>query len=286
MPLLEFESCRERIGRAKIHAKAFAQAWNDFVEDEPYSAVVHVDDDGTGGIWAEPVYDALPSVFSLELGEFLYNLRAALDHCVYAAAIVESGQNPPPNERALEFPICDTAEQFESAAWKIEPLSGHRRQIIKDVQPYNAVEGLTSEKLIFSPHRAMAILNDWARKDRHRRLHVMGSWASNVSPMVIIPSGTRIAEMTILGSGILEHQSKVASFRIEGWEPGMKIQANPNLSIDITLDEIPPPAADNDTLGDRLRMMEIWVGQIVGAFEESLIADRAGKPWPPPQAAH
>jgi hypothetical protein len=61
----------------------------------------------------------------------------------------------------------------------------------------------------------------------------------------------------------------------------MDIQANPNLAIDVVLDEVPPPAADNDTLGNRLKFMVIEVKQIVDAFEASLLAERAGLPWPP-----
>ena len=46
--------------------------------------------DGTGAITVEQIKD-IPSVISLEIGEFLYQLRAALDACVYELACVTSG---------------------------------------------------------------------------------------------------------------------------------------------------------------------------------------------------
>ena len=54
----------------------------------------------------------------LILGEFPYELRAALDNALYAVAIIDSGQNPPPNASQLEWPICSTPESWE----------GHRRR--------------------------------------------------------------------------------------------------------------------------------------------------------------
>jgi hypothetical protein len=280
MALLSFQSCRDRIARAEAHSKAVADAWNDFIEEDPYSAVVRVEDNGTGRVFVEPAYNPFPSLFSLELGEFLYNIRAALDHAVYAAAIEESGRDPPPQARNLEFPIYDTPEHFKDNAWKIDPLTGNRRMIIESVQPYKIVQGLDPDLLLLSPHRTFGMLSDWARKDRHRRLHVLGSWASNASPMLRLPDGVTVRWLHVNGDGILENESEIARFRLKGWEAGMDIQANPNLAIDVVLDEVPPPAADNDTLGNRLRFMVIWVKQVVDAFEESILAERTGQPWP------
>jgi len=73
-------------------------------------------------------------------GEMLYQLRAALDGSVYQAAIIESGQDPPPNENRLEFPICVSAAEFHKSAWKIAPLSKQCRDFIESIQPYNAPE--------------------------------------------------------------------------------------------------------------------------------------------------
>jgi hypothetical protein len=60
---------------------------------------------------------------ALDLGEFLYQLRAALDACIHQAAILESGKDPHPDEKALEFPICVSSEEFKNSGWKIRPLA-------------------------------------------------------------------------------------------------------------------------------------------------------------------
>ena len=98
---MRFFDCRERILRADSHLKASTERWNDFVEDEPYTVSIDVKSDGTGAISVVPMYDQLPTLFSIELGEMLYQLRAALDSLVYQAAIYDARQDPPPNAQQL-----------------------------------------------------------------------------------------------------------------------------------------------------------------------------------------
>jgi hypothetical protein len=64
------------------------------------------------------------------LGEGLYQLRAALDGSIRGCAILETGQDPPPNENELEFPITFSAQSFKDSTWKIAPLSDYRRWMI------------------------------------------------------------------------------------------------------------------------------------------------------------
>jgi hypothetical protein len=219
----------------------------------------------------------LPAAFSLELGEILYQLRAALDGAIYACAIEETGEDPPPNARDLEFPICDTAERYGKAERKIKALTGERREIVEAFQPYNIVANLDSEIAFLSPHRALAILNDWARKDRHRTLHIVGSWGSRAEPLLAVSAPATLSYLMVTYDGFLEHDCEVASFKIEGYTSGIAVKANPNLFIDIAVDEDPPPCADTDTLDNRLKAMRAHVKAIVAALEKSCLELRSSR---------
>jgi hypothetical protein len=69
---------------------------------------------------------------------------------------------------------------------------------------------------------------------------------------------------------MLKDQGVVATFRIEGWQHGMKVYANPNLTLDIVVDEVPLPRHDVDTLANRLLCMRkaVWcvVASIANTF--------------------
>jgi hypothetical protein len=64
-----------------------------------------------------------------------------------------------------------------------------------------------------------------------------------------------------------QNNNEIATFRLDGYVSGMDIQANPDLSIDVTVDEIPAPCADNDTLVNRLLAMEVAVKTIIGKLQ-------------------
>lgn len=265
-----FQNCWDRVERAEAHSKALSESWNSFLEDDTYSVESCVYHDGTGAIFVTPKYGiSFPTSFSFQLGELLYQLRAALDGCVYAAAILDSGGKVPAKPDRLEFPVCDSHVQFAYNARKIAPLSEQRRLLIEAVQPYNTPK-IPAEFMIGNYNRSLLILNDWARKDRHRRLHVVGSWASGATPKLRIPAGTRLVSMKAIGGAFLKDKCKIADFRIEGWKPSMNVQANPDLFIDVALDEAPPPCAANDTFGARVTSMIHTVGVVIKGVEDGV----------------
>jgi hypothetical protein len=54
-----------------------------------------VDAEGNGRVRVVP-REPVPHTLGLDLGEFPYQVRASLDNCLYAVAVIDSGQNPPP----------------------------------------------------------------------------------------------------------------------------------------------------------------------------------------------
>lgn len=274
--LQPFDACWERISRARSHRQAIAKLWNDFLQEDegsgPWLPGVHVDSLGKGTIWLEQTRD-LPGDLALELGEFLYQLRAALDSCIYEAACLVSGQRPPPNEQDLEFPISDSAVAFRKSRWHIRPLERHRElvNVIETVQPYLVADDLPAEALVRSPNRALGMLHDWARKDRHRKLHIIGSWASNIAPLVVVAPPARVVASERPPQGLyLKEETVILTFKVEGWQAGMSARVNPRMTIDLAIDESPPPAADSDTLGWRLKCMTVVVGEVVATVSRAL----------------
>jgi hypothetical protein len=265
---VDFQTTSVRIARAKAHRKTIDEIWSEYLDEpDPYDTGIHVYDDGTGEITLQPSRP-LPVALSLELGEMLYQLRAALDSCIYQAAIFDSRQDPPSYENALEFPICATERAFEDSAWKIAPLTNQTiREFIHDVQPCNIPN--LSAGAVWVPE-TLRLLNDWARKDRHRRLHIVGSWPAWADPNLRVPEGVTIRSMTVVGLGLLlNEQSVLAEFCLDGWEPGMKIEANPDVAIDIASDEAPPPKDASDTLDTRTQRMIAVVRLVQETFEKA-----------------
>jgi hypothetical protein len=116
----------------------------------------------------------MPVRLSTLFGEWLYLLRAVLDGMVYYAAVRDSGQNPPPAERSIYFPVSLDATKYDSAdhRGKLQALSDTTYAMLRRVQPFNARPDHRSNVLWW--------LEELARIDRHRRGHALASHIINV----------------------------------------------------------------------------------------------------------
>jgi hypothetical protein len=266
--LKPFDLCWHRILRAEIHGDAAAKAWNAFIDKDPFGVEAHVDEDGSGWILVRTT-EPPPNSIALEIGELLYQLRSALDACVYETSCLNSGHRPPPDESRLEFPICDTPQSFKISRHKTRQLTTEQQKLIEAFQPYNA-PGLESADVPYNFNRGLGMLNDWARKDRHRGLHVVAFWASEVRPVLELPSGTHLDQITVTPSFLLRDGTRVASFKLAGWQRGMNLRANPNLYLDVAIEDAPAPCHERDTLVIRLRCMVMAVSHVVNAMARTV----------------
>lgn len=141
--------------------------------------------------------------------------------------------------------------------------------MIEAVQPYKA-PGLESPDVPYNFNRGLGMLNDWTRKDRHRGLHLVAFWASEIWPLLDLPSGTHIDQMTVTPSLLLRDETRVATFKLAGWQPGMNLRANPNLYLDVIIDDAPARCHQRDTLALRLRCMVMAVSNVVNEIARTL----------------
>jgi hypothetical protein len=90
-----FAKCFARIDRAVHHSNEAADIWNKLDVLGFHGISLKIESGGTGELDVRQL-EPLPQNFELLIGEYLYQLRAALDGAIYACAIEDSGQNPPP----------------------------------------------------------------------------------------------------------------------------------------------------------------------------------------------
>lgn len=244
-----------------------ARQWNTIPVEDLYRISLKIEPNGNGSLRVAP-NKPLPEETSLLLGEALYQLRSALDSCIYQASIYASGKNPPHDENKLEFPICGDRKEFPALAKRrLFALPKNVQDAIEKMQPYNT-PSLPPEDLIRNVNRTLGILNDLARKDRHRKLHVVGSWIADVQPQFDLPSGVKLTMLRRSMGGFLSGSSEVASFKLVGFRRGMRpVQVNPFLTTTPALDEPPPPCCESDNWGQRFAQLPATVEFVIGDLE-------------------
>jgi hypothetical protein len=195
----EIDLMRARIDRAIEHRSTFGEVWAAHLARKPRRIQVEIDDAGAGLV--RVVEDeALPVELSLVLGEFLYELRAALDNCLYAVAVLESHERPPPNAERLEWPIClDETSWRNTARRRLGALSPEVQGALAAVQPFMAK----------SPEwNCLRILHDLARVDRHRTAHLVAPFLADANATVDLGA---IADLDVR-VGVVPEDGIVASF--------------------------------------------------------------------------
>jgi hypothetical protein len=239
---LPFDTCWERVARAEFHRQSLIQIWNDLDTDKIYASKAKIDHDGNGKFLIRTVQRDWLLPFSLQFGEMLYQLRSALDSCVYDAAVLKFKQNPPPDKEKWEFVFGADSAKFEEAMRRMKKIIPQEiRDLIEAVQPYRGVTGRHENK-VWDIGATLVVLNDWARMDRHRKLHLIGTAVVEGNLRIILPAGKGMSleycNFTT-DNRILEHEHEFASFKIRNFVPDAEVHMNPQFSFDITVDETP-----------------------------------------------
>lgn len=259
---------RSRVNRAKAHGERLAQLWNEIPTEHLLKPKALAGPDGHGVIFAAGVGE-VPEELPLLLGEQLYQLRSALDACIYQATIYATKQDPPPDEGKLEFPVTsDPTEWPNIVKRRLAALPTKIQDAIKSVQPFNNPT-LPPEKMTESINRSLGILHELARKDRHRKLHIVGSWPLDMNPEFNLPDGVTLDSLEILPPSVLREGAIFARFHLTNFIPGTQIPMNPNLRTTIGCDEAPVACHPTDTFGKRLTEMINAVHSVVYAFEQN-----------------
>ncbi|MBB1031265.1 hypothetical protein G6027_10270 [Dietzia sp. SLG310A2-38A2] len=108
--------------------------------------------------------DPFPIEVALAFSDWAHQLRAALDAILYQLAVKDSGQNPPPGESRLQYPLATNRAAFDrEARRRLKHLSTVSIAAIERTQPYNIP---TKEH-----GHALWWLHEVARIDRHRLAH-------------------------------------------------------------------------------------------------------------------
>jgi hypothetical protein len=173
---IEFEVrlLHARLDRADEHCRSFGRIWAGYLDQRPHALDRSTEPDGT--IVARLRRSIpLPAELSVVFGELLYELRAALDNCLYAVAVLVSGQNPPPSAARLEWPIRETRSEWDSQAARYRDLPSEITEALQAIQPYQAQ---------LPDWNSLRILHNLARVDRHRTPHGLGLYLSHLRARV------------------------------------------------------------------------------------------------------
>jgi hypothetical protein len=177
---LDLTSVHAKQRRAKEHMEVLKNEIRAKVNPDLCKAIKKTNVNSTRySVFFRLVGDIPYEQFALIGGDCIHNLRSALDHLVYAIAIHESKQSPPPKDNKLKFVIADEPNDFKGFRDSISKLTTDVQTAIESVQPYKRRHSELPPLL--------ALLHEFDIADKHKLLNVcfsaihqghFGSWVN------------------------------------------------------------------------------------------------------------
>jgi hypothetical protein len=197
-----YDQAFARHDRASMKRRAFGECWSEYISMHPWDVDVRNADTRTLEIVVVTRAPA-PTEMALLFSEWLAALRASLDNALYALAAALSGENPPPQGDRIQFPICSTPGDFKKQLGRLAAFPRDVVEALEKAQPYQSPYGPDSNLTFW--------INELARIDRHRSLHIGLGRIDDHRIMVGAPPGVRITfDETVEPYSHIDHELVIA----------------------------------------------------------------------------
>lgn len=233
MPRADFSGVRAKLGRGDEHFRTLRREVLSWMEAKPWGYRITNPDahdpKGKRRLIHVEFREPPPVIrWAVVFGDLLSCYRAALDHALYSLAVLYSAKDPPPSERIVQFPICDSlvAWQDRGTQRRLADLRMDVRAVIQDHQPYLREKPNPS---VLNPLRVLRELNDG---DKHRLLRIAALLPQHYA--VTMERGPAIVNHTPI-PGPVKHKAPVLELLLsEPPQPeGVKMEISITLGIGV-----------------------------------------------------
>jgi len=161
------EGVELKIGWAQKHLDAIDATIGSYFAEEPYMRVREYDPQHGQRLAGIRMLKTPPTNLALMIGDYLHNIRSALDHLAWQL-VIASGREP---TSRTEFPIYKDASIYEerTSGIAIKPfVTEDIRTLVESTQPYHRGNDARTHPL-WTMHCLSNI-------DKHRTLHTASIW--------------------------------------------------------------------------------------------------------------
>lgn len=258
-----------RLARAREHFAAFSKIWEDYLAVRPHEFRETI----AGGVLVKSLARRvpMPPELSIIFGEFLYELRAALDNALYAVAVLTSDDNPPPGAERLEWPIRLTRDDWVRQRSRLKHLPEVIMEALEAIQPF---------QVEYPEWNCLRILHDLARVDRHRAAHALGLYLVQGN---IFALHDEVEVLHCVTSGVVRDGDEMVRLRLTAGITLSPANFDYNVEFDVDVEDVEEsvgpgrgaPSRPWGPLHNRMRMLMRFVGEyadaLLGIAEEHLV---------------
>jgi hypothetical protein len=214
-----------KLDRAAIHLRDMQKRLPPVGEADPKAIVRELDGDPSKYVFRVKRLPVIDPELPLIVGDFLTNLRAALDHMAYALSVHDSGRPPVEN---IHFPIM---RYKTTKSGKPKPLhvAGIKRKSILD-----ALESIQPRSMANPAGHPLNVLNELVNTDKHRLL-LVAVCAVNLGTAGWSTKHDRPDPIFSISLSALKENDPIAWFDFGGFDA--EPDFDPHLSLQIRLED-------------------------------------------------
>lgn len=203
-----FDSARAKLVRAEEHRKTIEPEIKRFVESQPITLrSKHNLADSAETIrfaYSASSVAPIPARWAVVAGDAIQNIRAALDHAIWAIVVKETGvQFAESNAPKIDFPITDEPSRFPKKRLVQIGIPPPLIAVIERAQPYVRNRSAPRDDVLW-------LLRTLSNVDKHRLLHVVAM----VPEEVVITTTPFLVNgnVEIVNKGVVKKGAEVVRF--------------------------------------------------------------------------
>jgi hypothetical protein len=208
-----------------------------WLKTHPYTITDDLDPDTGDNVVRTELTASPPPIIPQIIGDCLYNLRASLDHLVYALALANKPSLTDTEMTETAFPIFKTEAGFQTRGrGKIKHVSPEAHTIIDSLQPYRTWHAATAQWLW--------LLEKLENIDKHRKLLItIGVYHGT---RITIPPDTRM-ELFEPSNRVrpLKNEAEIARYRLVNVSDGSRVKVDFQPSFFVTFGDGQPADGGN-----------------------------------------
>jgi hypothetical protein len=159
--------CRAKTERAKKHLRDLHQAYDGFMQLNPYGVVADNDPQTGERVLRARVSHEPPEAWSVVIGDIVHNLRAALDYLAWELVIAGGGTPGTGTHFPVRYrPERTSGEHMNAIAAQVQGASADAVTLVDRIQPYHSSD---------PEGHPLRLLHALDIRDKHQLLLVVGA---------------------------------------------------------------------------------------------------------------
>src|SRR5579859_1146073 len=233
-----------KIERAKFHFETIKPKIETFDEAQDHCTWEReLKRNGRDHIYRVKTVKDAPTSWGPVIGDFLSNMRSALDILAYQLALSAKVALTSAQKRDLAFPVLSTYREFLDFVPRLTPMDMKAIAAIEALQPYRRRNAAT---------HALMVLHRLDKINKHRNIHVTAASTKFVAQFLPDPE----PKQRWFGGEALKPGAEIGRYIFA--EPHPEVDMNPTFGFRVIIDDsaMPPGEGLNDLFGRICRYVD------------------------------